>query len=89
MGFLSRLGEWWHHTSRYSILTNDRDRTAVTSRKIERWRDHEVARPDERCDGHSRAWTMAPGIWYCRDCHEWFRTWEKYPTRPYRQQEGY
>lgn len=88
MGLLASISEWVTYTNRFSPLTNDR-REAIPRPKIERWREHEVARPDERCEDHSKAWTMAPGIWYCRTCHEWFRTWEKWPTRPARQEAGY
>lgn len=29
---------------------------------------------------HDTVWTAAPGVWHCRDCHEWYRTWEDHPN---------
>lgn len=50
----------------------------------DRWKDYEY-RPPERDDehaGHETVWTAAPGIWHCKDCHEWYRTWRVSP-RPH------
>lgn len=61
----------------------------VIPSKEERWKEHEVHFPEDHDTDHDACWTAAPGVWYCRTCHEWFRTWRFNPQRPMRQEEGW
>lgn len=56
--------------------------------KRERYLEYDVAQPKDRCEYHDRCWTSADGIWYCYDCHKWFRVWEDEQYRPKRQGGG-
>lgn len=58
--------------------------------KVERWREYEVVTPRESTGhaGHECFWTAAPGIWTCRDCGEWYRTWTDEPERPPQQEQA-
>jgi len=57
--------------------------------KVERWREYEVRDPAGHAHIHEGTptchWTCAPGIWTCRECGEWFRTWEDEPEVDPRQ----
>lgn len=42
--------------------------------------DMEVKEPPGGHQGHDLVWTKATGVWHCRDCHVWYRTWEDHPS---------
>lgn len=55
----------------------------IPKRQVERYREYEylpLERAEEHRD-HKTFWTRAPGVWFCRTCSEWYRTWEGSPRR--------
>lgn len=62
---------------------------SVAPSQLKRWKEYNVHFPEDHNQEHEASWTGAPGVWYCRDCHEWFRTWEETPHRPERQEAGF
>lgn len=52
-------------------------RTTYTKSQESRWRELKIKDPykDAEHSGHDTVWTAAPGIWHCRDCCMWYRTW--------------
>jgi len=52
--------------------------------------EYPVRDPNDHPSDHNSFWTGAIGIWYCRDCHQWYRVWsdDEEPYRPKRQKEG-
>lgn len=58
-----------------------------SNRKVERWSEYEVLDPRDAYlhSDHDTVWTSAPGVWCCKTCHEWYRTWEDTPKRDIRQ----
>lgn len=70
-------------------LTPDSDpylHESHSQQKINRWiEETQVREPGQGHGDHDVVWTSAPGIWNCRDCVEWYRTWEDEPEIDERQ----
>lgn len=47
-----------------------------TRSQIDRWKSFRIGNPETHTDRHDVCWTGGPGIWHCKDCNEWFRTWD-------------
>jgi hypothetical protein len=60
---------------------------AQSQTHAERYREYTALDPhtDAEHTDHDTCWTAAPGVWHCRDCHEWFRTWKMIPSYDTRQ----
>lgn len=61
-----------------------------TSHQRKKWQEYEYRNPylDTEHIDHTTFWTAAPGVWYCRDCNEWFRTWSEEPEEHPQQGEN-
>jgi len=82
MTLISRILEWVRGSDSYErdYGTNALGVT-LTKSQIQRYKeDYEVREPIKGHKGHDTVWTRAPGVWHCRDCIEWYRTWEDHPS---------
>lgn len=62
---------------------------SIDEPKVARWEKYEIHFPEDHPSDHDASWTGADGVWYCRTCNEWYRTWEENPSRPERQEAGW
>lgn len=65
---------------RRGVYVGKNNNEFISHSKVEQWKEYEFKYPsDHPAEGHTKVWTGAPGVWYCRTCSEWYRIWEETP----------